>query len=66
MKIAALSLGFCTLLSSVSASEYAGAEQEPLRAPIDPVKYKAACPDYKSYSMRQQYVTELVHSWPAT
>jgi hypothetical protein len=62
MKTAAYSLGLCALLSSVSASEYAGAEQEPLRAPIDPVKYKAACPDYKSYSMRQQYVNALVES----
>ncbi|KAF2873434.1 hypothetical protein BDV95DRAFT_592803 [Massariosphaeria phaeospora] len=41
------------LLSSLSAGQDAvGGIQEPLRAPIDPTKYKAACPDYKSYAMR--------------
>lgn len=39
----------------LSASTSVGAEvQEPLKAPIDPLKYKAACPDYKNYAMRQQ------------
>jgi hypothetical protein len=41
-------------LSVAAAFDHAGI-QEPLRAPIDPTKYRAACPDYKSYSMRQQY-----------
>jgi hypothetical protein len=51
-----LSLGLCSLFLSASATEYVGGNQEPLRAPIDPTKYRAACPDYKSYAMRQQYV----------
>lgn len=29
--------------------------QEPMGAAIDPLKYKAACPDYKNYAMRKQY-----------
>jgi len=58
---ASLSLGLCALFVSVSASEYAGADQEPLRTPIDPLKFRAACPDYKSYSMRQQYVDALTY-----
>lgn len=29
-------------------------EQEPIGAAIDPLKYKAACPDYKNYAMRKQ------------
>jgi hypothetical protein len=37
------------LLSGVGAQF-----QEPFKAPIDPLKYKAACPDYKNYAMRQQ------------
>ncbi|KAF2248677.1 glycoside hydrolase family 125 protein [Trematosphaeria pertusa] len=49
------SLGlFPLLLSCASASvPGAGGIQEPLRGPIDPTKYKAACPDYRSYAMRQ-------------
>jgi hypothetical protein len=47
-----LSLG---ALSVASAFDH-GDLQEPLRAHIDPTKYRAACPDYKSYSMRQQYL----------
>lgn len=43
------------LASSCSGFNLAG-EQEPLRAPIDPTKYRAACPDYKNYAMRQQWV----------
>jgi hypothetical protein len=39
----------------LSAGTTVGADiQEPLKAPIDPLKYKAACPDYKNYAMRQQ------------
>jgi hypothetical protein len=48
------SLGSLGALSVAAAFDHAGI-QEPLRAPIDPTKYRAACPDYKSYSMRQQY-----------
>jgi hypothetical protein len=40
---------FGSLSIGVSAQE-----QEPLRAAIDPLKYKAACPDYKNYAMRPQ------------
>ncbi|KAF2265743.1 hypothetical protein CC78DRAFT_532118 [Lojkania enalia] len=41
-------------LSSASAAiDPAGGIQEPLRPVIDPTKYKAACPDYKNYAMRQ-------------
>ncbi|KAF2708902.1 glycoside hydrolase family 125 protein [Pleomassaria siparia CBS 279.74] len=28
-------------------------QQEPLRAPLDPLKYKSACPDYKNYATRK-------------
>ncbi|KAF1969660.1 hypothetical protein BU23DRAFT_601435 [Bimuria novae-zelandiae CBS 107.79] len=46
------SLGLWSLwLLSFSAGINADS-QEPLRAPIDPLMYKAACPDYKSYAMR--------------
>lgn len=39
----------------LSAGAGVGADvQEPLKAPIDPLRYKAACPDYKNYAMRQQ------------
>ncbi|KAF1955735.1 hypothetical protein CC80DRAFT_473554 [Byssothecium circinans] len=48
---AALPLGIYALLVSVSAN--VGAGQDPLRVGIDPLKYKAACPDYKSYAMHQ-------------
>ena len=54
---AAFSLGLCSFLVPVSADMVSG--QEPLRAAIDPLKFKAACPDYKTYSMRQQYVRAL-------
>jgi hypothetical protein len=30
-----------------------GGSQEPLREPLSAAKYKAACPDYKNYAMRQ-------------
>lgn len=43
------------LPSSLVAGLNAG-EQDPLNANIDPNKYKAACPDYKSYATRPQYV----------
>ncbi|KAH8728751.1 hypothetical protein GQ44DRAFT_675301 [Phaeosphaeriaceae sp. PMI808] len=39
-------------LTSVSADFYNAAEQEPMKPAIDPLKYKAACPDYKSYATR--------------
>jgi hypothetical protein len=42
--------------TSVSAGVNNAGDQEPLRPAIDPLKYKAACPDYKNYAMRQQYV----------
>lgn len=54
---AELYLGVLSALVSVSLGyEAAGGIQEPLHPPIDPTKYKAACPDYKNYAMRQQYV----------
>ncbi|KAF2690425.1 glycoside hydrolase family 125 protein [Lentithecium fluviatile CBS 122367] len=49
---ASFPLGLCSLFLSASANEYVGGNREP-QAPIDPTKYKAACPDYKSYAMRQ-------------
>ncbi len=54
--LASLSLGALFTLSSVSAGLNNVQEQEPLRPPIDPLKYRAACPDYKNYAMRPQYV----------
>jgi hypothetical protein len=48
--------GASLLFIPVSAGFGHSGEQEPMRAPIDPLKYKAACPDYKNYAMRQQYV----------
>jgi hypothetical protein len=48
-------LGLSVLLSCVSA-QIGGIQQEPMRVPLDPTKYRAACPDYKNYAMRRQYV----------
>jgi hypothetical protein len=46
----------CALFSAASiAYDPVAGYQEPLGASIDPTKYKAACPDYKNYAMRQQY-----------
>ncbi|EFQ86932.1 hypothetical protein CFE70_008131 [Pyrenophora teres f. teres 0-1] len=50
--LASLSLGTLFTLSYVSAGLNNFGEQEPLKAGIDPLKYKAACPDYKNYAMR--------------
>ncbi|KAF1937706.1 hypothetical protein EJ02DRAFT_385138 [Clathrospora elynae] len=49
------SLSLSALLTStvVSAGLNSAEGQEPLRPPIDPIKYRAACPDYKNYAMRQ-------------
>ncbi len=44
------------LLSFFSIGVFSAGEQEPLQHPIDPNKYRAACPDYKTYAMRPQYV----------
>ncbi|ORY19025.1 hypothetical protein BCR34DRAFT_260384 [Clohesyomyces aquaticus] len=49
---AALGLGCLFALCSAVASADTPL-QEPLRAPLDPTKYKAACPDYKHYAMHQ-------------
>ncbi|KAJ4379838.1 hypothetical protein N0V86_005022 [Didymella sp. IMI 355093] len=46
-----LSLGTVPFLSLVAAA-YDDGVQEPLHNQIDPNKYRAACPDYKQYSMR--------------
>lgn len=54
--LVALSLGTLLNLQPVSAGLNNAGEQEPLRAAIDPLKYRAACPDYKNYAMRPQYV----------
>ncbi|EDU41982.1 hypothetical protein PTRG_08931 [Pyrenophora tritici-repentis Pt-1C-BFP] len=50
--LASLSLGTLFTLPYVSAGLNNVREQEPLNAGIDPLKYKAACPDYKNYAMR--------------
>ncbi|KNG48940.1 glycoside hydrolase family 125 protein [Stemphylium lycopersici] len=50
--LVALSLGTLLNLQPVSAGLNNAGEQEPLRAAIDPLKYRAACPDYKNYAMR--------------
>ncbi|KAL1605693.1 hypothetical protein SLS59_003496 [Nothophoma quercina] len=49
MKSQLLSVG--AILSGVVAASYDDGIQEPLHA-VDPNKYRAACPDYKQYSMR--------------
>lgn len=54
--LAALSLGSLLPLQPVSAGLNNVYDQEPLKAGIDPVKYRAACPDYAHYSKRPQYV----------
>lgn len=46
------------LLSCVSA-QIGGIQQEPMRAPLDPLKYREACPDYKNYAMRKQYAVSI-------
>ncbi|KAF1924289.1 glycoside hydrolase family 125 protein [Didymella exigua CBS 183.55] len=46
-----LTLG-AILSSSHVAARYDDGLQEPLHDAIDPNKYRAACPDYKQYSMR--------------
>ncbi|KAF1846601.1 glycoside hydrolase family 125 protein [Cucurbitaria berberidis CBS 394.84] len=52
--LASVSFGALLSLASVSAGLHnAAEEQEPLRQPIDPTKYRAACPDYKNYAMRK-------------
>jgi hypothetical protein len=38
-------------LCLLAASDHVSAQ---IQAPIDPLKFKAACPDYKNYAMRQQ------------
>lgn len=51
---AILSLGALLFQNLGSVNANADGVQEPLRDAIDPLKYKAACPDYKHYAMRQQ------------
>ncbi|KAJ4352581.1 uncharacterized protein N0V89_007930 [Didymosphaeria variabile] len=46
-------LGIWSLYFLSASAGISAQIQEPLRAPIDPLKYKAACPDYKNYAMRQ-------------
>jgi hypothetical protein len=53
--VSSLSLG-ALLSTSVFARVDSDSTQEPIKAAIDPLKYKAACPDYKNYATRQQYV----------
>ncbi|EUC43940.1 glycoside hydrolase family 125 protein [Bipolaris oryzae ATCC 44560] len=50
--LAALSLGSFLTLQPVSAGLNNIHDQEPLRADIDPLKYRAACPDYANYAKR--------------
>jgi hypothetical protein len=54
--LSSLALGALLSLSPVSARADPDNMQEPMKAAIDPLKYKAACPDYKNYVTRQQYV----------
>lgn len=49
--------GASLFLTWVSAGVDNVGDQEPIRAAIDPLKFKAACPDYKNYAMRPQYVS---------
>jgi hypothetical protein len=48
-----LSVG-AVLSSHLVAAAYDDGIQEPFQGNIDPNKYRAACPDYKQYSMRAQ------------
>ena len=58
MKSLLLPLSLAAVLpSSLVAATYDEGIQEPLRNAVDPNKYRAACPDYKQYSMRPQYVS---------
>ncbi|OAL04161.1 hypothetical protein IQ06DRAFT_215680 [Phaeosphaeriaceae sp. SRC1lsM3a] len=41
------------LFTSIVLGAKVVGEQEPIGAAIDPLKYKAACPDYKNYAMRK-------------
>jgi hypothetical protein len=50
--------GASLLFSSVTSGAKNVEGQEPIGAAIDPLKYKAACPDYKNYAMRKQYVRQ--------
>jgi hypothetical protein len=55
-------MGALFTFSSVSAGLNNVKEQEPLRPPIDPLKYRAACPDYKNYAMRPQYANSYMEN----
>ncbi|EAT78692.2 hypothetical protein SNOG_14067 [Parastagonospora nodorum SN15] len=44
--------GASLFLTGVLAGVDNAGDQEPIRAAIDPLKFKAACPDYKNYAMR--------------
>ncbi|USP76112.1 glycoside hydrolase family 125 protein [Curvularia clavata] len=50
--LAALSLGSLLPLQTVLANSKDAYHQEPLKVDIDPVKYRAACPDYAHYAKR--------------
>ncbi|EOA86855.1 hypothetical protein ACJQWK_08400 [Exserohilum turcicum] len=50
--MAAWSLGSLLTLQRVAGDPKMFAAQEPLKDGIDPLIYKAACPDYKNYAMR--------------
>ncbi|PVI03563.1 glycoside hydrolase family 125 protein [Periconia macrospinosa] len=51
---AAVSSGVCLLaLSTFATANNVGGGQEPLNPAIDPLKFRAACPDYKNYAMHQ-------------
>jgi len=54
-----ISVGIYSLLVLAVHAGYSAGVQEPLRAALDPLKYKAACPDYKSYAMGQQSVNAI-------
>lgn len=61
--IAVVAFAFLALPPEVRAVEHAVSkatalvpEIEAREEPVDPLKYKMACPDYKMYAMYPQYV----------
>lgn len=54
------------LLAALAAGSYAMSafgEQDVLGYGIDPEKYRAACPDYRHYSMMPQYASPYTGLW---
>lgn len=55
--VASCALGALLCLTCVSAGPDPGVGEQ--KAHIDPIKYRAACPDYKNYVTRMQYASLL-------